>query len=154
MAELTDTVTIPGNPLERTLVEYRADGKVVSVKTIEIPTYHMASAWPADAPDCGACEHPAAEHCRECGCGRGVGTRDECICARYVAELFPCEHCGHVFKYRHEWQNHVLPRPSCRAWAGLAAAGKYADAANVGAPLAGLTAGNARDRRQRTRRAR
>lgn len=120
-----------------------------------MPTYRMGSAWPDDAPDCAACEHPAAEHCGKCGCGRGVGTRDECICARYVAELFPCPDCGHVFKHRHELQNHALPTPTCRAWAGIAAAGKYADKADTSAPLAGLTAGSValgQRRQRRTRR--
>lgn len=142
MTEVTDTVTIP------------ADGKKYRVEII--PTYAMGSAWPADAPPCAACEHPAAEHCGKCGCGRGVGTRDECICARYVRELFPCPACGHVFKYRHELQVHTIPVPACVRVAGVAAAGKYADRPDLAAPLAGMTSGavqlGQRPRRRRTAR--
>lgn len=116
--------------------------------TAPAPTYAMGSAWPADAPDCAACNHPAAEHCRKCGCGRGVGTRDECICAKYVPHLDKCEDCGTIFRTRAELQIHRSPTPRCVSGA-FAIGGKFADRPYLGAPLAGVTSGNAMDKRTR-----
>jgi hypothetical protein len=99
---------------------------------------------------CAACGHPKKRHCPTDGCLDGVKTSDECICAKYVAELHTCDDCGRIFAERWQWQNHRMPTPTCLA-GGRGAAGKYADRPKVGAPLAGQTAATVAARRRRRR---
>lgn len=73
-------------------------------------------------------------HCKVCGCRTRAGQRDECLCARFVATIQVCPHCGHMFGARWKLQNHLLPVPSCQTGA-RAAAGRFADAPDFAPPL-------------------
>lgn len=114
--------------------EVADDGTV----TFQIPDTPPAPAgpsmpWPDDAPDCAACGCPAAAHCRVCGCLTDKGTREECLCARYVADIIKCPDCGQMFARRWMLDNHRLPEPSCQT--GMRrAAGRYAERLSTDGP--------------------
>lgn len=87
---------------------------------------------------CAACGHGKAGpdgHCPADGCLVGAGTRDECNCARYMAAIPRCPHCGSMFREKWLLQNHLMPTPTCQ-FAARAAAGRFADRPKSGPPLA------------------
>jgi hypothetical protein len=100
---------------------------------------------------CAACLHPKNRHCPTDGCLDGVGSKQECVCARYVAELHMCEHCGAVYAAKWQLQNHMMPEPTCLVM-GRAAAGRHADPVKSSAPLAGVTAETVTARRLKRKR--
>ena len=83
---------------------------------------------------CAACGCRKSAHCRVCGCRTRAGERDECLCARFVAAINLCPHCGHLFGPRHRLDAHLLPTPSCQSGA-RAAAGRYVDTPSFEPPL-------------------
>jgi hypothetical protein len=83
---------------------------------------------------CAACGCREDVHCLKCGCLTNKGERDECICARFVAVIWACPDCGHMFSAKWKLQNHRLPVPTCRAGA-RGAAGRFADTPSAAPPL-------------------
>lgn len=102
-------------------------------------------------PACAACEHTKTQHCPTDGCLSGVGTPQECVCAKYVAELHICEDCGYVFGEKWHLQIHRSGTPACLRQ-GRAAAGRHADPVKTTAPLAGMTAETVAAKRLKKRR--
>ena len=90
----------------------------------------------APAPDtpCAACGCAYANHCQVCGCLTHKGERDECLCAKFVAEIHTCPHCGHMYGRKWQLQIHLLPTPTCQSGA-RAAAGRHADTPSFAPPL-------------------
>ncbi|ABW88444.1 hypothetical protein SEA_EVANESCE_50 [Mycobacterium phage Evanesce] len=83
---------------------------------------------------CAACGCVYADHCGVCGCRTNAGTRDECLCAKFVAVIHTCTDCGTMFGRRWQLQNHRMPVPTCKVSA-RAAAGAYADRPSFAPPL-------------------
>lgn len=75
---------------------------------------------------CAGCGCREDNHCRVCGCRTRAGEPEECLCARFVAVIWVCVDCGHMFGDRWRMQNHRMPSPTCLRGA-RAAAGRYAD---------------------------
>lgn len=75
---------------------------------------------------CVACGCPADGHCKYGHeCLTGLGTDDECQCAKLTLEVPMCPECGHLFEVRWHLQVHMLPTPTCRR-AAWGAGGKHA----------------------------
>lgn len=83
---------------------------------------------------CAACACPEAGHCKVCGCLTGKGTDDECVCAKFVPEVYVCVSCGHLFGTKWQMQVHRMPTPACQR-AAHGAAGKYAAPTTFEPPL-------------------
>lgn len=83
---------------------------------------------------CAACGCRKDAHCGVCGCRTRAGQRDECLCAKFVATIQMCPHCGHMFGARWRLQNHLLPTPTCQTGA-RSAAGRYAARPDFAPPL-------------------
>lgn len=98
---------------------------------------------------CAACGCPEVSgamgpgHCLQCGCLTRAGGDDECLCAKFVAEIALCPECGHLFRARWQLQVHMLPTPRCRISAR--AAGGYA-APTFEPPLKNQTAQRVADK--------
>ena len=123
MTEVTSTVVVPDDGGRR----------MMNMETGEIV--------------CAACLHPKNRHCPTDGCLDGVGSKQECVCARYVPVLYICEDCGGSYPAKWQLQVHRMPTPSCQAL-GKAAAGRFVDKPKVAlAPLAGQTAESVTERR-------
>lgn len=85
---------------------------------------------------CAACGCREDVHCGVCGCRTKAGTRDECLCAKFVAHINTCPHCGTMYGPYHQLQAHLLPTPTCQGSVPRAAAGRYAEAPEIAPPLA------------------
>lgn len=83
---------------------------------------------------CAACGCREDGHCRVCGCRTAAGTPDECLCAKFIAAIPTCLHCGLRFSERWRLQNHLMPTPTCRN-SPRAAAGRYTPAPEFAPPI-------------------
>ncbi|WP_431231475.1 hypothetical protein ACQ856_18105 [Mycolicibacterium psychrotolerans] len=92
------------------------------------------TATPAPETPCAACGCRYDEHCLICGCLTHKGDRDECLCAKFVAHVPTCPHCGHMFGQNWRLHVHLLPTPKCQSGA-RAAAGRHATAPTFEPPL-------------------
>lgn len=83
---------------------------------------------------CAACGCREKLHCGVCGCRHLAGTPAECACAKFIAAIPTCPHCGLRFSELWRLQNHLMPTPTCRN-SPRAAAGHFAVAPTFAPPI-------------------